>query len=31
VLVGDINSSSSYNISNVAHVDAILLVACIKH
>jgi hypothetical protein len=31
VLVDDINSSSWCNISKVALVDAILLVACIKH
>jgi len=31
VLVDDINSSSSCNISSVALVDAILLIACIQH
>lgn len=31
VLVDDINSSSSSNISSVALVDAIILIACTKH
>jgi len=31
VLIDEINSSCSYNISSVALVDDILLVACIKH
>jgi hypothetical protein len=31
VLIDEINSSCSYNISSVALVDDILSVACIKH
>jgi hypothetical protein len=31
VLVDDINSFSSCNISSVALIDAIVLITCIKH